>query len=251
MNSRIEDIDPKNTQEFVQYIEETSNESYVVEVQFWEDIIVLEVDPTVFPPKSEYSVSSKSLLWLIENMEWKAVAEIWVWTWIESIVALKRWAESVDAWDINENAVKCARKNMDNNKVWDRANVFYSDLFENFPEDKSYDLIIANLPIVNYNPNNWIEWAIDTAKQKIFDALYDEDFKLHKRLFEEAKYKLSENWEIIFTHANLQSQDTSTPDYDFDELEKLIEQYWYYIDKVEEYEDIWCKWRSYSIKLIN
>jgi hypothetical protein len=34
MNSRIEDIDPKNTQEFVQYIEETSNESYVVEVQF-------------------------------------------------------------------------------------------------------------------------------------------------------------------------------------------------------------------------
>jgi tRNA G37 N-methylase Trm5 len=59
-------------------------------------------------------------------------------------------AVHVDASDVNYQAVECAKHNARINGLEDSINVFSSDLLQGFPQ-KKYDLIIANLPIVNFS----------------------------------------------------------------------------------------------------
>jgi methylase of polypeptide subunit release factors len=124
------------------------------------------------------------------------------------------------------------------NGLQNSVEVFYSDLFHNFPK-KKYDLIIANLPIVNF----------DAGDSPINNALYDKGFEIHERLFAEAKEFLTENGVITFTHANLQSAKTANPNYDFIVLEKLIDACGYEIAEKVEREDLTYKWINYRIKL--
>ena len=58
-----------------------------------------------------------------------------------------------------------------------------------------------------------------------------------------------QNGIITFTYANLQSAKTEKPDYDFEVLEKLIEEYGYDVIEKVETEDIGYKWINYKIKL--
>ena len=145
-------------------------------------------------------------------------------------------ARHVDAADINQQAVKCSKHNVELNGLQESIEVFYSDLFQNFPR-KKYDLIIANLPIVNF----------DAGDDPISNALYDKGFEIHKRLFAGAKEFLAENGTITFTHANLQSAKTDNPEHDFVVLEKLIDESGYKILKTTEREDLGYTWKNYSI----
>jgi len=234
-----ENVNPKITKNFFSFIKEKSNSGiYRIEVLVDEKVIPIDVYPTVFPPKSNYSVSSKSVFQTLGDLHGLEVADIGSGSGIESIVAIMADAKHVDAADINLKAVECSRHNAEINNLQDKINVFYSNLFSDFPK-KRYNLIIANLPIVNF-------YAGDDL---ISQSLYDKDFKTRKRLFAEAKNFLTENGIITFTYANLQSAKTEKPDYDFEVLEKLIEEYGYDVIEKVETEDIGYKWINYKIKL--
>jgi len=240
-SEKPEDINPELTKNFVNYIKEKSKAgTYRVEVKIGDKIIPIDVFPTVFPPRSDYSASSKSLFEAFGDIQNLEVADIGSGSGIESIAAAIAGAQHVDAADINQQAVECSKHNVEINNLQNNIEVFYSDLFKSFPK-KKYDLIIANLPIVNF----------DAGDSSINQALYDKDFSIHKRLLIEAKEFLTENGLITFPHANLQSAKTSNPDYDFVVLEKLIDDYGYEITERVESEDIGYKWINYKIKLKN
>lgn len=232
-------VNPEITRNFVDFIKKQSEKGvYRIEVKIGDKIVPIDVYPTVFPPRSDYSVSSKSVFEAFGNLERLEVADIGAGSGIESIVAMMAGAKHVDAADINQQAVKCSKHNIELNGLQESIEVFYSDLFQNFPK-KKYDLIIANLPIVNF----------DAGGNPINNALYDKGFEIHKRLFAQAKEFLADNGILTFTHANLQSAKTPNPDYDFVVLEKLIDECGYEVAERAEREDLSYKWINYKIKL--
>jgi methylase of polypeptide subunit release factors len=236
-----EDINPESTQAFIRAIEKRSGQGrYRVEVAVGDRIIPIDVDPDVFPPKSDYSISSRSVFESFGDLEGLEVADIGSGSGIESIVASYAGAKHIDAGDINPQAVECSKHNVEINGLENSINVFYSDLFSNFPK-KKYNLIIANLPIINF----------DAGEGLINLALYDKGFEIHKRLFDEAKEFLAEDGIITFTHANLQSAHTNNPDYDFEVIEKLISEHGYEITEKQERVEMGYTWINYKIKLKN
>lgn len=239
MNS--EKINPKLTQSFVEDVLKKGKEGvYRVEVKVGDRVIPIDVYPEVFPPKSDYSVSSRSLFEAFGNLKGLEVADIGSGSGIESIVAILAGAIHVDATDISSVAVECTEHNVELNNLGNEISIYKGDLFSALPK-KKYDLIIANLPIVNFKPEQ---------ESDITGALYDPDFTLHKRLLVEARDFLSENGQITFSHANLQSRDTENPDRDFEVLEALITEYGYEITEKKESEALDYKWINYKIRLL-
>jgi methylase of polypeptide subunit release factors len=237
MLEKPEHINPELTQKFIESIN-LNKEVYRVDVTVDNKVIPIDVFPEVFPPKSDYSISSKSVFETFGDLDNLIIADIGSGTGIESIVAAMYGAEHVDASDINEQAVACTKHNIEINGLSEKINVFHSDLFSNFPK-KEYDFIIANLPIVNFDAGNSL----------VHKALYDKDFAVHKRLFEEAKDFLSSNGVIVFTHANLQSSNTENPGYDFEVMENLIKEHGYLVIEKDVQYNIGHTWINYKIKL--
>lgn len=234
-------INPKLTQSFVKdSIKKGKDGVYRVTVKVGDKTIPIDVYPEVFPPKSDYSVSSRSLFEAFGNLKDLEVADIGSGSGIESIVASLAGAIHVDATDIASVAVECTKHNVELNNLGDKVSIYRGDLFSALPK-KKYDLIIANLPIVDFKPDQ---------KSDIVSALYDPDFILHKRLLTEAKEFLNENGRMTFSHANLQSRDTESPDRDFEVLEALITEYGYEIIEKKESEALGHKWINYKIRLL-
>lgn len=233
-------VNPELTKNFVKdSLEKAKNGVYRVEVKVGDKSISIDVYPEVFPPKSDYSVSSRSVYEAFGNLQGKEVADIGTGTGIESIVAILSGAEHVDATDINNTAVECTRHNVEHNGLEDKISVFQGDLFSAFPANKKYDLIIANLPIVNFKPEN---------ESGITKALYDPDFSIHKRLLIEGRRYLYENGYITFTHANLQSAGTDKPESDFDDIEEIIAENSYEIVERKISEALGHIWSNYKIR---
>lgn len=238
-NHREVKINPENTQRFIRDILEKSEEGiYRVQIKIGDKLIPIDVYPNVFPPKSDYSASSKSVYEAFGGVKGRVVADIGCGTGIESIVAALHGAERVDATDISTSAAECAKHNAELNNLDGVISVYHGDLFSPLPKRK-YNLIIANLPIVDSQPETSLE---------INRALYDPNLEIHKRLFSEAKEFLADDGIITFTHANLQSAKTENPDRDFEILENLIRQYDYEITEKTEREEIGYKWINYKIK---
>jgi len=143
-----ESINPEITRNFVNFIKEKSETGqYRVEVKVGDRVFPIDVFPTVFPPSSDYSASSKSLFETFNNLQGLEVADIGSGSGIESIVAVMTGANHVDAVDINQQAVDCSKHNIELNGLQNSIDVFYSDLFLNFPKKKynyvnSYELIV-------------------------------------------------------------------------------------------------------------
>jgi len=204
---------PEITKRFEEKIEKDAEKGiYRIKIPFRDEMIPMDVYPTVFPPSSEHSISSKILYTSLGEVRGKKILEIGSGTGITSIICAKLGAEHVDAVDVSKEAVLCTQNNVLLNNQEDIVSVFESDIFSNVLQ-KKYDLIIANLPILNLETNN---------ESNITKALYDPGLKLHKELFSKAHRYLSEGGLIILTHANLLSKDTSTPMADFTELESLL-----------------------------
>ncbi len=234
-----EPINPELTKNFVRFMEDTSKGGiYRVGVQIGDKVLPIDVFPTVFPPKSDYSASSKSVFEAFGNLKGLEVADIGSGSGIEAIVAKLAGATHVDAVDISPAAVECTRHNVVIHELTVGITVYHSDLFKSLPREK-YDLIIANLPIVNFSAHH----------NAINDALYDAGLKMHKRLLVEAKSFLKERGVITFTHANLQSKGTSVPDYDFVLLEKIIHTHGYKIKAKSEHDALGYQWINYKICL--
>ncbi len=233
-------INPQLTQDFIADMEEKRQQgSYHIELIIKNQNIALDIFAGVFPPQSDFSTSSRSVYERFGDLTGKLVADIGCGSGIESIAAALAGAEHVDATDINDAAVTCTRHNVIQNNLNNKISIYKGDLFSGLP-NKKYDLIIANLPIVNFKP---------TQESDITATLYDPDFILHKRLFTEAKMYLSENGTLTFTHANLQSGKTDTPNQDFNNLETLISVYGYNIAEKSESQALGYTWINYRLRL--
>jgi len=190
----------------------------------------IDVFPFVFPPCSPFSESTHTVYYYFENLKGKKVLDIGTGTGILAIQAAKAGAKHVDALDIEENAVKCAKHNVLLNKLENRIAVYKGNLFDNV--NGKYDLIIANLPIVDY-----------PEKDTKFYSLFDPKFEYHKRLFEGAKNYLSERGKITLCHANLQSKN------DFKKLEFLAGKYGFNYKIKKSVHSLGYEWRDYEFSV--
>lgn len=242
MRNHPEFINPKITQDFARSIASKAKRgTYRLDKDFQGKKIRIDVFPTVFPPgASGKSISSELLCLSLDNLKGKDVLDIGSGTGIASILALLQGAKHVDAIDINPMAVSCTLHNARLNGVEHALTVFRSDLFEQVPR-KRYDIIIANLPIVNFDPGN--------ASEAIKSALYDPGLVTHRRLFSDGHRYIRKNGCITFTHANLQSGHTNAPNRDFTKLERLIDVSGYEIRERKQHEDLGYTWITYKITL--
>lgn len=237
----VEKVNPELTQGFVKdALKKAEQGLYSVKVRVGDKDIPIDVFPEVFPPKSDYSVSSRSVFEAFGNLENIEVADVGSGTGIAAIVSAFAGATHIDATDINRVAVECTQHNVQQNGLTDKISVYQGDLFSALPK-KKYGLIIANLPIVDFKPEN--ESGITTA-------LYDPGFEIHKRLLQEAKGYLAENGALILTHANLQSGKTDNPGRDFDVLEHMISENGYEVIEKKLLEALGYTWVNYKIRVV-
>ena len=233
----ITKINPKHTKDFSDFINKKSEEgTYRVEIKIGDKIIPIDVFPRVFPP--DYAPSSESVFEAFGDLKGRTVADIGTGTGIQAIVAAIAGADHVDASDINQQAVICTESNVLLNGLGDKISCFYSDLFSKLPARK-YDLIIANLPFVNFE-------ATDDLVDR---SLYDNDFKVHKRFFMEAKDFLAPGGKIYLPHANLQSAGTPNPKHEFEIMEQMIYEFGYEVTGRTERTRDGFVWINYKFKL--
>ncbi|MEK7185695.1 MAG: 50S ribosomal protein L11 methyltransferase [Patescibacteria group bacterium] len=183
----------------------------------------------VFPPQSRWSRSSKPIHDLLVDVSGKKVLDIGTGTGVQAIHSAKSGAEMVVATDINPEAVECAKFNVSLNGFENKITVFKSDLFKSVPKEK-FDVIIANLPITDY-----------LAKGIVSAALYDPDYKIHKRFFKNAGVYLKADGYILMSHINFKGKD------DFDDFEKMIAKHGYKVDKYADKKALGYTWRIYKI----
>lgn len=200
--------------------------------------LLIDVFPGVFLPASPHSSSSSLLRLRLEALTGKMVLDLGCGTGVESIAALLSGARSVDAIDIEDVACRCTTHNAALNGVEDLITVYHGDMFEPV-EGKMYDLIIANLPILDHKPE---EQSAITA------ALFDPGFELHHRLLAEGRSYLNPNGSITFTHANLLSSRTGQPYADFVRLETLIFDCDYRISARYIADKLGYRWINYRIQ---
>jgi len=218
---------PSITRNFMQkIISDAEKGTYRLEV----DGTLIDVHPYVFPPCSPFSESTHTVYDYFGNLKGKKVLDVGTGTGILAIQAAKAGAKRIDALDIEQSAVDCARHNVSMNNFEDKIKVFKSDLFAEVSE--KYDLIIANLPIIDY-----------PEKDRRFHSLSDPGFEYHRRLFKEAKKYLTENGKMVLCHANLQSKN------DFNGLESLAKKYGFSSQIKKSVKSLGYEWRDYEFSI--
>lgn len=228
-------------QRFAREIEAQSKKGTAAVVKkFFGKKIIIDVFPNVFPPGSEkYSASSDNLCLAMENVNGKNVLDMGCGTGILSLIAAAGGAKQIDAADINPDAVACTKHNASANGLEKKIFTYESDLFSALPP-KKYDIIIFNLPIVDFDPEN--------IPVSIKMALYDPQLSIHDRFLANARKYLHANGCIVFGHANLQSANTAQPLQDFQEIDSLLEKHGYTILQKKEAEYFQsCIWATYHI----
>lgn len=220
---------PQITKNFYKDIKEKSEKGiYTIKV----GNIKINVFPYVFPPSSPFSESSHTVYDEFGDLSEQKVLDIGTGTGIQAIQATLAGAEKVDAVDIYDNAVRCAQHNVNSNRLANKIRVWNSDLFSGIPKGNKYDLIIANLPIV------------DAEEKDIrFHSLIDPGFIYHERLFSEAQDYLDNEGIISLCHADLQSKE------DFSNLEDLAIGNGFDGMIVNTSNSLGHEWRKYEFKV--
>ncbi len=218
---------PQITQNFVKMIKEKADKgNYRVDVNG----ISIDVFPYIFPPESPFSESTHTVYDLFGHLDEQKVLDMGTGTGIQAIQASLAGAKEVDVVDIYDVAVDCAKHNVRLNGLEGRVNVWQSDLFEEVPE-KQYDLIIANLPIVEVEESDIR-----------FHSLFDPNFAYHQRLFQEAPAFLTESGKITLCHSDLQEEG-------FERLENVAKQYGFAPSVQRSTEALGHEWRNYEFNL--
>ncbi len=96
----------------------------------------------------------------------KTLLEVGTGTGAISIASKKEHKFDVTAIDINNNALKLAKRNADFNKV--NINFINQNIFEYAPKEK-FDILISNPPYIDINDSNVEKWVEDNQPH---EALY-------------------------------------------------------------------------------
>ncbi|MBP7708519.1 class I SAM-dependent methyltransferase [Candidatus Pacearchaeota archaeon] len=220
---------PKITQNFIEMINEKANGgTYRVKL----GKINIDVFPYIFPPQSPFSESTHSVYQLFGNLAGQEILDVGTGTGIQAIYAALAGAKRVDAVDIYGPAVRCAKHNVALNGLEKVVKVWQSNLFRQVPK-KEYDLIIANLPI------------IDAQSEDIkLHSLVDPGFLYHEELFREAPSYLSKEGSITLCHANLHEGST------FERLENAARHNSFLPNIKKSLKSLGYEWRSYEFRSI-
>ncbi len=213
---------PKLPQRLMEKIREDADRgTYRINI----DGIKIDVFPYIFPPESGISKSSQ----ISQEINCRGkILDVGTGTGILAIASILRGAKQADSVDILPEAVECARHNVRLNGLQNKIRVFQSDLFCSV--EGSYDLIVANLPILDY-PEEDIR----------FHSLSDPGFRYHQRFFACARDYLRNKARILMPHANLQTNG-------FKKLELLAELNGFKHKVCGEQEFNGYTWRNYKLK---
>ncbi|MBS3072589.1 50S ribosomal protein L11 methyltransferase [Candidatus Pacearchaeota archaeon] len=217
---------PQITQDFVKMIGTKAREgTYRVDING----IVIDVFHYIFPPQSPFSESTRTVYDQFGHLDGQNVLDIGTGTGIQAIQACLAGAEEVDAVDIYDNAVECAKHNVNLNGLDSKIKVWQSDLFNSIPQ-KRYDLVIANLPILD---------AVESDKR--LHSLFDPQFAYHERLFKESPQYLSGSGRVVLCHANLQ-------DGGFERLEEVVSRHEFNPTVTKSVNALGYEWRNYEFR---
>lgn len=120
-----------------------------------------------------------------------------------AIFASYKGASSVVATDINPNAVKSAKENVNFHGFSNIIDVRFSDMFSAIKEQEKFDLITANLPFIN-------RIARDLAEACVWDT----NLETHKKFFSGFENHLKDGGRIYFCQSNVGA---------IDEMKKMAE----------------------------
>lgn len=220
-------INPEISQKFLEEIKNQNTE--IVDI----DGVKIKTCKGVFPPRSNFSKTSEKLHKIFGNLKGMSVLDVGTGTGVQAVQAIKEGASTVIALDVNPAAVFCAKDNIKLNGVEDRVTVLESDLFSSLRPAQKFDVIIANLPISDFPLEGFVE-----------SALYDPEYKLHKRFFSEVSGYLNPDGFIVMTHTNFKGEN------DFEEFEKMLLEHNLGVLDLSEVDYLGYIWRTYKIKSV-
>ncbi|QQR49967.1 class I SAM-dependent methyltransferase [Candidatus Nomurabacteria bacterium] len=220
----MDKINPQISQKFLEQIKNQIPE--IIDIEG----VKIKTCRGVFPPRSNFSHTSEKLHTIFGDLTGLNILDMGTGTGIQAIQAIKDGAKSVVVVDINPAAISCAEENFKLNGVSDKITAFESDLFIKIENGNKFDIIIANLPITDFPLNGLVE-----------SALYDPEYKIHKRFLKEATSYLQNSGAIIMTHIDFKGNE------DFKEFEEMLSFYNFKPERYIEIEDMGYRWRMYRI----
>lgn len=171
------------------------------------------IHKNVFPLDSAFSYSS---LMMAKNIphHLNNVLDIGTGTWIQAIIATKRWAKKVLATDIDDNSLQNAWENIAYHWLQNIIELRKSDLWENIQSWEKFDLILAQLPFADCD-----------YPSPVSHFLFDPKFRLHDRVLARAKQYLNPKGKLFVSGWEIANDKM---------LLELIKKYGYKIHDIKE-----------------
>jgi len=150
---------------------------------------VFEVSEDVFNPK--FYFTSEFMARHIEVSPDDEVLDMGTGSGIQAIIAGQK-AKRVVAVDINPEAVRYARRNVQVNNLEDKVTVLEGDLFEPLTYGERFDIIIFTPPYMEGFPGSYLDFA-----------LYDPGKRLIRRFFSEARGYLKDGGYVQMLYSSI------------------------------------------------
>lgn len=143
---------------------------------------------------------------LTQKLEGRTILDFGSGSGILAVMAQKLGATTVDAIDINPEAVAATKENACRYGFANRITAIQSDGFKSL--SGKYDLILANLPMVD-----------DNTETGVLFGLFDPQFALHRHFFSQLRQYLKPGGSAVICHSEFQE------DWPFPRLDSLIRQH--------------------------
>lgn len=135
------------------------------------DGISFEIWEDVYEPAEDTFLAADALKQVVQPGN--TVLDIGTGCGILAIIAAKK-THKVVAIDTNPHAVKCAKRNAENNNIADRIEVRQGNLFQPVRRTEKFDVIIFNAPYLPSSPEEektWLEraWAGGPQGRRLID----------------------------------------------------------------------------------
>lgn len=149
---------------------------------------VLGVSQDVLIPRAETELVAQCAIDMIKKHHYKTAIDMCTGSGCIAISLAMETDIMVDASDISKKALTVATKNTQTNGVFDKVNLFISDMFEDI--DKSYDLIVSNPPYVSETEYQTLDDSVRLYEPKL--ALTAEDgLKFYRTIANKAMHYLN------------------------------------------------------------
>lgn len=179
------------------------------EADFWQE--TLYVDERCLIPRPETEILVEQVLKAFGKDSGKKFSFLDIGTGSGAIaVAILRFFKNVRGTllDISGEALEVARKNLGRYKVEDRAKLVQGDLFEPFPSDEKWDLIVSNPPYLSEKDWQGIQEELKFEPKQALDGGKD-GLEFYRRIVRGAKDHLSAGGLLVLEVGQGQADEVS------------------------------------------